>query len=434
MNREILALAVPALGALVAEPLFVLADSAIVGHLGTAQLAGLSLASNVILTVVGLCIFLAYTTTAQVARLMGAGRERDALQAGLDGIWLALGLGAVLATTLVLTADVTVAALGGTGDVARHAVSYLRWAAPGLAGMLMVNASTGVLRGLRDTRTPLVVAAAGAVANLVLNIALVYGANLGIAGSAIGTMLTQFGMATALAVIVVRGARSRGANLRPHARGILSGARAGLPLVIRTLSLRAAILLTVYVATGLGAVALAAHQVVNSMWGLTALALDALAIASQALVGHALGAADVPRVRAILRRCLHWGVASGAAIGLLMAAGGWFVAPLFTPDDDVRGAIALAFAVCGLLLPVAGYVFVLDGVLIGAGDGRYLAWAGLATLVVYVPCALAVHAWAPPGPVGLAWLWAAFAGAFMAARAVTTGLRARTDRWLVTGA
>ncbi|WP_460701722.1 MATE family efflux transporter [Myceligenerans halotolerans] len=434
MDREILALALPALGALIAEPLFVLADSAIVGHLGTAQLAGLSLAANILLTIVGLCIFLAYTTTAQVARLTGAGRERDALQAGIDGIWLAIGLGAALAVALVATADWTVTALGGRDDVARHAVTYLTWAAPGLVGMLMVNAATGVLRGLRDTRTPLIVASAGAVTNMILNVVLVYGAGMGIAGSALGTVLTQFGMAAVFGVIVVRGGRARGATLRPHARGILAGARAGLPLVIRTLSLRAAILLTVYVATGLGAVALAGHQIVNSMWGLAAFALDALAIASQALVGHGLGAGDVGHVRAVLRRCLRWGVGSGVGIGLVMAAGGWWIAPLFSSDDGVRVAAALGLAVCGVTMPMAGWVFVLDGVLIGAGDGRYLAWAGMLTLVAYVPFALAVHVWAPDGGAGLAWLWAAFAGVFMAARALTTGLRARGNRWLITGA
>ena len=417
-----------------AEPLFVLADSAIVGHLGTAQLAGLSLASNVLLTIVGMCVFLAYTTTAQVARLTGAGRERDALRSGIDGMWLAIGLGVVLAVVLVLASEWTVAALGGRDDVARHAVTYLRWAAPGLAGMLMVSAATGVLRGLRDTRTPLLVAATGAVGNMILNVVLVYGAGMGIAGSALGTMLAQFGMAVWLGVVVARGALARGGTLRPHLHGILDGARAGLPLVIRTVSLRAAILLSVYVAAGLGAVSLAGHQVVNGMWGLAAFALDALAIASQALVGHGLGAGDVSRVRAVLRRCLQWGVGSGLVIGVVMVVGGWWIAPLFSPDDGVRAAATAGLVVAGVMMPMAGWVFVLDGVLIGAGDGRYLAWVGMLTLVVYAPFALAVHVWAPDGPVGLAWLWAAFAGVFMAARAVTTGLRARSDRWMVVGA
>ncbi|WP_425955581.1 MATE family efflux transporter [Xylanimonas sp. McL0601] len=434
IDREIFALAIPALGALVAEPLFVLVDSAVVGHLGTAQLAGLALASNLLLTVVGLCVFLAYATTAAVSRAIGAGHEREALQRGVDGMWLALLIGAVLGVVAWVFGPAAVSALGATGDVATHAVTYIRASAIGLPGMEVVLASTGVLRGLRDTRTPLLVASIGAVVNAGVNIALVYGAGLGIAGSGLGTALTQLGMAATLTVVVVRGARRRGASLRPAVGGIWSSVVAGFPLLVRTASLRFAILLTVAVATRLGDVTLAAHQIVNSLWGLAAFALDALAIAAQALVGHALGARDVERARAVLRRCLRWGVLAGVVIGVVLGASGWWVAPLFRPDDGVRAAAAAGLAVCGLLMPMAGWVFVLDGVLIGAGDGRYLALAGIATLVVYAPAALAVGAWAPTGPAGLAWLWAAFAGLFMVARALTTGLRARSSRWMVTGA
>lgn len=434
LDASILALAVPALGALVAEPLFVLADSAIVGHLGTAELAGLSLASTVLLTLVGLCVFLAYATTAAVARRIGAGDARGALTLGIDGMWLAAGLGLVLAAAAWLGAPWAAATLGATGEVAEHAVAYLRWSAPGLPGMLVVLAATGALRGLQDTRTPLWVAAGGAVANAVLNLTLVYGAGLGIAGSGLGTALAQLGMAGVLAVIVMRGARRAGAALRPAVGGIWANARAGAPLLIRTLSLRLAILLTVFVAAGLGEVALAGHQVVNSIWGLMAFALDALAIAAQALVGHALGAADVARARAVLRRTLTWGIGAGVVLGVLVAASGWWIAPLFTPDPAVRTAVAGALVVVGVLLPIAGWVFVLDGILIGAGDGRYLAAAGMLTLLAYAPVALAVRAFAPDGATGLALLWAGFAGVFMLARAITTGRRARGNTWMVTGA
>jgi len=300
--------------------------------------------------------------------------------------------------------------------------------------MLLVLASTGALRGLLDTRTPLVVAASGAVVNAVLNIVLVYGVGMGIAGSGLGTALTQLAMAVALTVVVVRGARGSGAHLRPAAGGIWANARAGTPLFVRTLSLRLAILLTVWVATGLGAVELAGHQIVNAVWGLAAFALDALAIAAQALIGHGLGASDVSRVRAVLRRTLQWGVGAGAALGLLVGGLSWVYVPLFTTADDVRAAAVAALVVAAVTMPMAGWVFVLDGVLIGAGDGRFLAWAGMATLVVYVPFALAVREAAPPGAAGLAWLWAAFAGVFMLARAVTTGWRARGTAWMVTGA
>ena len=433
LDARILALAVPALGALLAEPLFVLADSAIVGHLGTEQLAGLALASTVLVTLVGLCVFLAYATTAAVARRIGAGDAAGALTLGVDGMWLAVGLGVVLAVVAWLGAPTAVTALGATPDVAAYAVTYLRWSAPGLPGMLVVLAATGALRGLQDTRTPLAVAAGGAAVNAVLNLVLVYGVGLGLAGSGLGTAVTQLGMAAVLTVVVVRGARSLGAALAPAFGGIWSSARAGAPLFVRTLSLRLAILLTVFVAAGLGQVALAGHQVVGSLWGLTAFALDALAIAAQALVGYSLGAGDLAQTRAVLRRTLTWGVGAGAALGVAVAATGWWLAPLFTPDPEVRAAVAGSLVVMAVFLPMAGWVFVLDGVLIGAGDGRYLAATGVLTLAAYAPVALAVRAWAPDGAPGLAWLWAAFAGVFMLSRALTTGLRARTTTWMLTG-
>ncbi|MBO9556194.1 MATE family efflux transporter [Cellulomonas sp.] len=434
VDRQILALAVPALGALVAEPLFVLVDSAVVGHLGTAPLAGLALASTLLVTVVGLCVFLAYATTAAVSRRLGAGDRAGAMQVGMDGMWLALGIGVVLGAATWAAAPWLVSALGADGEVAHQAVVYLRWSAPGLPGMLLVLASTGALRGLQDTRTPLGVATAGAVVNAVLNVVLVYGAHLGIAGSGLGTALTQLAMGAVLAAVVVRGAREAGARISPHPAGLWANARAGAPLFVRTLSLRAAILLTVWVATGLGAVALAGHQVVNAVWGLAAFALDALAIAAQALVGHALGAADVVRTRAVLRRTLQWGVGAGAVLGVLVGGASFVYVRLFTTDPAVRHAAVVALVVAAVTMPMAGWVFVLDGVLIGAGDGRFLAWAGVVTLAVYVPFALAVRVWAPGGAVGLAWLWAAFAGVFMLSRAVTTGWRARGNAWMVTGA
>jgi putative MATE family efflux protein len=434
LDRRILALAVPALGALVAEPLFVLVDSAVVGRLGTAPLAGLALASTVLVTVVGLCVFLAYATTAAVARRLGAGDTAGALTLGVDGVWLAVVLGVVLAVGLWLIAPWLVVALGAHGDVTAHAVAYLRWSAPGLPGMLVVLAATGALRGLQDTRTPLWTAAAGAVVNAVLTVVLVLVLGLGIAGSGLGTALTQLGMGAVLAVVVVRGTLRAGGSVAPALGNIGSHARAGAPLLVRTLSLRAAILLTAVVAAGLGEAPLAGHQVVASVWGLTAFALDALAIAAQALVGRTLGAGDVGGTRAVLRRTLQWGTAAGVVLGVVVAAAAWLLPAAFSDDDAVRSAVTVGLLVAALFLPVAGWVFVLDGVLIGAGDGRYLAGAGLVTLAAYAPAAWAVAAWAPGGAAGLGWLWAAFAGVFMVARAVVTGLRARGSHWMVTGA
>lgn len=434
VDRQILSLALPSLGALVAEPLFVLVDSAVVGRLGTAPLAGLALAGTVLTTAVGLCVFLAYTTTASVARSLGAGDRARALRLGVDGLWIAVGLGTALAAALLLTAPGLLTALGAPADVLPHAVAYLRWSAPGLPGMLVVLAATGVLRGMLDTRTPLWVAVGGAVLNAVLSVVLVLVVGMGVAGSGLGTAATQLLMAAVLGVVVVRGARRERVGLLPSGAGVLHGARAGVPLLLRTLSLRAALLLAAWVAAGLGTVSLAGHQVVMAVWGLIAFALDALAIAAQALVGRGLGAGDVAGTRAVLRRTLQWGTGAGALLGLVLAGVAWWIGPLFTDDDAVRRAVALALWVVALTLPVAGWVFVLDGVLIGAGDGRYLAVAGLATLVAYTPAALAVRTWADDGAAGLAWSWVAFAGLFMLARAVTTGLRARGAAWMVTGA
>lgn len=433
LDKRIFGLAWPALGALVAEPLFVLVDSAVVGRLGTPELAGLTLASTVLVTLVAAFNFLAYATTAAVARKIGAGDENGAIEVGIDGVWLALILGLVLTVLGITLAPAVVTALGGSAEVTPHAVAYLRWSAPGIPGMFVVLAATGALRGMQDTRTPFVVAVAGATTNAVLCVTFVYGFGMGIAGSGLSTAVAQIGMAVTMLVVLVRGARGRGISLRPHRGGILANARAGMPLLVRTLTLRGAILLTVLVATGLGDAALAAHQIINSLWNLVAFVLDALAIAAQALIGHSLGARDADGVRSITRRTLWWGTIGGVVIGVLIAASGPVITPLFTTDPAVQRAAILSLVIVGVLTPVAGWVFVLDGVLIGAGDGRYLAWAGVITLLAYVPLALAVHAWAPDGAVGLAWLWVAFAGGFMLARAVTTGLRARGTHWMVLG-
>ncbi|WP_395295178.1 MATE family efflux transporter [Kitasatospora hibisci] len=428
-DREILALAVPAFGALVAEPLFLMADSAIVGHLGTAQLAGVGVASAALTTATGVFVFLAYATTAAVARRIGAGDRRAAIQQGIDGIWLALALSAgVVALTLLLAprmADV----LGASATAAPYAVTYLRISALGIPAMLMVMAATGVLRGLQDTRTPLAVAVAGFAANLVLNLGLVYGAGLGVAGSAWGTVLAQTGMAAAYLFVVVRGARREQASLRPDAAGIRACAKAGGPLMVRTLSLRAVLMIATAVAAGLGDDEIAAHQIAMTVFLFIAFALDAIAIAGQAIIGRCLGASDVPGARAATRRMIEWGIGSGLVLGLLVVAARPLYVPLFTPDPAVQAQLNTVLLLLALCQPVAGLVFVLDGVLMGAGDGPYLAWAMLGTLAVFAPVALAV----PASGTGLAGLWWAM-NLFMLVRGGFLAWRARGGRWLVTGA
>ncbi|MFI5684572.1 MATE family efflux transporter [Streptomyces sp. NPDC051636] len=428
-DREIVALAVPAFGALVAEPLFVMADSAIVGHLGTSQLAGLGVASALLTTAVSVFVFLAYATTAAVARRVGASDLQAAIRQGMDGIWLALLLGATVIALVLTLAPALVDLFGASPTAAPYATTYLRISALGIPAMLAVLAATGVLRGLQDTRTPLYVAVAGFVANAALNAGLVYGAGLGIAGSAWGTVIAQCGMAAVYLTVVVRGAHRHGASLRPDAAGIRASAQAGVPLLVRTLSLRAILMIATAVAARLGDADIAAHHIILSLWSLLAFALDAIAIAGQAIIGRYLGAEDALGAREACRRMVQWGVAVGILLGLLVIVTRPLFLPLFTNDAVVKDTALPALLMVALSQPICGVVFVLDGVLMGAGDGPYLAGAMLVTLAVFAPVALLV----PALGGGLTALWGAMT-LMMTVRMLTLWLRARSGHWIVTGA
>lgn len=432
-DGEIVGLALPALGALVAEPIFLLSDSAIIGRLGTPQLAALGIAGAVLATLVNVSVFLAYGTTAAVARMLGAGDVRGALRAGIDGCWLALLVGAVTVIVGWPLSPWIVELFGPGPGVAEHAETYLRISLLGMPAMLLVLAATGVLRGQQDTRTPLYVAVAGAAGNIVLNITLVYGAGLGIAGSALGTVLAQFAMGVAFAVVVIRAARRHQVALRPHWPGVRRSFGAGIPLIVRTVAMRVALLVTTGVATGLGTAELAAHQVAFTTWTFLALVLDAVAIAAQALVGRALGAGDVEGARSVTGRMVQWGVLCGVVLAVVVLAVGSVYAGLFTTDDEVRRNLLAALIVAALMQPIAGWVFVLDGVLIGAGDGRYLAWASVISTVAFLPAAWAVASSDLSGTTGIVALWLALC-VWMVVRLVTLALRERGGAWAVTGA
>ncbi|MFE9920662.1 MATE family efflux transporter [Streptomyces sp. NPDC005774] len=427
-DREIVMLAVPAFGALVAEPLFVMADSAIVGHLGTAQLAGLGVASALLMTAVSIFVFLAYATTAAVARRVGAGDLPSAIRQGMDGIWLALFLGAGVVALLLPTAPSLVDLFGASDTASPYAITYLRISSLGIPAMLIVLAATGVLRGLQDTRTPLYVAVGGFAANGVLNVALVYGAGFGIAGSAWGTVIAQWGMAVVYLTVVLKGARKHGASLRPDLAGIRASAQAGAPLLVRTLSLRAILMITTAVAARLGDSDIAAHQIILSLWSLLAFALDAIAIAGQAIIGRYLGAGDAQGARQVCRRMVQWGFGVGAVLGMVVVLARPVLLPLFTSDSTVTDMALPALMIVALSQPISGIVFVLDGVLMGAGDGPYLAWAMLITLVVFTPFALLV----PMFGGGLTALWGTMA-LMMTVRLLTLWFRTRSGRWVVTG-
>jgi putative MATE family efflux protein len=427
-DRELLRLAVPAFGALLAEPLFLMADSAIVGHLGTAQLAGLSVASAVLLNAVMLCVFLAYGTAATVARQAGSGDVRAALTQGIDGLWLALAIGVVLVTVALPVAPSLVDLFGTSAAAAPHALLYLRISLLGVPSMLVVLAATGIMRGLKDTRTPLVVTGVAAAVNVVLNLLLVYPAGLGVAGSALGTVLAQSGAAAWLTVVVVRGARQHGAPLRPDLSGVLSAARAGVALLTRTALLRLALLWMTFVATAQGDVALASHQIGYTLWFLLAMPPEAFAIAGQAMVGHALGAGDNTGARTIARRAIRWGLGVGLTFAALLVALRSAYIPLFSSDPAVQHLAWSLAVVVAATQPVGAAVYVLDAILIAAGDGRYLAWTMLVAALTFLPLAGLVLVTS----AGVVALWWALVG-WLLARLVTIGLRYRSGSWLRAG-
>ena len=425
--REILRLAVPALGALVAQPLFVLVDAAIVGTLGTLPLAGLGAAATLVSLVLGLCIFLAYATTSSVARRVGEGRWDAAVSEGVEGLALGLGLGVVIGVLTWLLAEPAVVALGASPEVTPYAVTYLHVIALGFPAALVAMAGVGVLRGLQDTRTTLLVTLLAVTVNLGLAAFLVLGLHLGIGGSAAATAVAELVQASAYVAVLVQVARRHGVPMRPSGVGMIGAARTGGPLFARTVVLRSVFLLASAVAARLGDVDLAAFHVSFQVWMLLALAADALAIAGMALLGRYLGSGDPVGARAVTARLVRLGAVMGVVLGLLVLVCVPWLPSVFSHDAVVRGLIASSLVIVAIMQPLAGPVFVLDGVLIGAGDGRWLAGAGLVMLVAFVPAAYLVLA-RDLGVVGLWWAltW------FMVVRGLLLAWRSRGDAWLRT--
>jgi len=430
LNREILRLAVPALGALIAEPAFLIVDAALVGHLGTTPLAGLGIAGAVLQTIVGLMVFLAYSTTPAVARLFGAGRPGEAVSVGINGMWLALAIGAVLAAAGAASSPWLVSLFGASDAVAAQANDYLVVSMWGLPAMLIVFAATGLLRGMQDTMTPLWIAGLGFGANALLNVVFIYGLGWGIAGSAAGTVVAQWGMVGAYVLVIRRLAATHEASLRARREGMGSTARSGGWLFLRTVSLRAALLVTVAVATGIGTDELAGWQIVFTIFSAAAFALDALAIAAQALIGKELGAGDERQVHRVLRRTVAWGAWFGVVVGALIAALSGVLGIVFTGDPAVAALVQPALLILAVAQPIAGVVFVLDGVLMGANDARYLALAGGLNLLPFLPALWIIAATGVDGAAGLIWLAVAFFGVYLLARLGTLGWRVRSGRWI----
>lgn len=424
-DRRIIRLAIPALGALAAEPLYVLVDTAVVGHLGRSQLAALGLAATV-LSVLAMFNFLQYGTTAQVARATGAGEDLTAARLGAQCLWLSLAFGCLVALSVVVLAEPVVGAIGVEDQTAAYAVTYLRIAALGVPSAFLAIGGQGFLRGVSDLRTPLVIVIAGNVVNVILEVVLVYGLDLGIEGSAWGTVVAQTGMGIAMAVAILRRVGLANAGLRPElARRLLS---LGKFIFIRTTALLASFLLAGVVVARLGDAPLAAHQVAFQLWILLALILDAIAIAGQIIVGQELGATRPDAAFTASVRMIGLSVVVGTAFALLFLGLGDVIPRVFTSDPEVLAQCALLWPLFALMQPLNGAVFALDGILIGASDGPYLAFSMVAAFAVFV-AALSVVSSAGWGVRGV---WAALT-VLILTRLLLMGARFLRRRWLVTG-
>jgi putative MATE family efflux protein len=425
-DREILRLAIPALGALAAEPLYLLVDTAIVGHLGRSQLAALGIAATILGGTFAIFNFLQYGTTAQVARAGGAGEPETARRLGAQAVWLSLGFGIAVSALLALFAEPLVALLGGEGQSADYAVTYLRIAAVGFPAAFLALGGQGYLRGIADLRTPLVIVIAGNAVNVVLEVLFVYGFDWGIAGSAWGTAIAQLLMGAAFVVAVVRGLEPGEARPRLDlARRVLS---LGKWIFIRTASLMGAFVLAGAVATRVGEASIGAHQIAFQLFVFLALVLDSIAIAGQIIVGHELGAGRTERAYAASSRMIALAVAAGGAFALLMLVLGDVLPRVFTGDASVLAQTALLWPLFALMQPLNGAVFALDGILIGAGDGPFLAGS---MAVAFGACATVLVA-TLAADWGIRGVWAALV-ILILVRLALMAARFRRGRWLVTG-
>ena len=425
-DREILGLALPALGALAAEPLYLLVDTAIVGHLGRSQLAALGIAFTILGGLFAIFNFLQYGTTAQVARAGGAGESETARRLGAQAVWLSLAFGIAVSVLVAVLAEPLVSLMGGEGDSAEYAVTYLRIAAVGFPAAFLALGGQGYLRGVADLRTPLVILIAGNIVNLVLEVLFVYGFGWGIEGSAWGTAIAQLGMGVAFIVVIVR--RLQPGEMRVQialARRVLS---LGKWIFIRTSALMGAFVLAGAVATRFGDASIAAHQVAFQLWIFLALVLDSVAIAGQIIVGRELGAGRRDAAYGAGERMIWLSVGLGAAFAALMLVLASVLPRAFTGDAAVLDEAALLWPLFAVMQPLNGAVFALDGILIGAGDGPFLAGSMVAAFLACTAVLVAslVEDW------GIRGVWAALVILILVRLTLMTA-RFRRGRWLVTG-
>ncbi len=426
LDRRIAALALPALGSIAAEPAYSLADTAIVGHLGRAPLDSLAIAATALTMTAWMAIFLTTATTSAVAGL-AAGREtgRAARAAGAAYLVAAAG-GTAVAVAMTVAAPQVAALLGAHQLVLSGSVGYLRASAAGLPFLYLSYAGNGHLTGLADTRTPLAIAVTANALNVVLEVALVYGAHLGLLGSAWGTVAAQ---AAAAGLFLAASRRAAVRPARPGRAEVGALLRDGHRLSVRTVALGVVPLTTTAIAARLGPVALGGQQVAMRVWYLLALLLDALAVPAQVYVSSCLGADDPVGAHLVGRRSLRLGLAAGTGLGAVTAALALWVPALFTSDPAVRHAAVIALLVAALTQAPAALAFVLDGLILGVSDYVAMRRAMILAIGAYLPVAALVLRF---HRLGLPGVWVAL-GLWLAARAALLGRRWRAQFSLTAG-
>jgi putative MATE family efflux protein len=424
-DREIFRLAVPALGALAAEPLYILADTAIVGHLGRPQIAALGLAGVVLSGAFTIFNFLTYGTTAVVARASGAGEHERAARLAAQALWAALGFGTALVVAAEAAGEPLLRALGGHGRSGSLALTYFRIAAVGLPAALIALAGQGYLRGVSNLRRPLVIVVAANVANLVLELVFVYGFHWGITGSAAGTAIAQAGMGIAFAIELLR---PHAVSKRPSAREMRPMLRVGRQIFVRTTALYASFLAAASVCARMGDAQLGAHQIASQLFFFLALVLDSVAIAGQVLVGRALGSGDADGAYASAVRMIVWSVVVGAVFALVLVPLAGPLPHAFSGDGSVLHETRALWPYFVLMQPVGAAVFALDGILIGASDTQYLMWSMLAASAVFITLAVLSleRSW------GIVGVWIAL-DVLIVTRLALLSARFAGRRWLVIG-
>jgi putative MATE family efflux protein len=428
-GRQIAQLALPALGVLAAEPLYLLFDTVVVGRLGALSLAGLAI-GGLILGLVGSDLtFLSYGTTARSARYFGAEDRAAAVAEGVQATWLALGLGALIVAAVQAAAVPLVSAIAGSRDIADAALPWLRIAILGAPAVLVSLAGNGWLRGVQDTVRPLRYVVTGFGLSALLCPLLVYGwlglPRLELAGSAVANLAGQW----LAALLFGRALLAERVPLRPDPAVLRTQVVLGRDLQVRTLAFQACFVSAAAVAARFGAAALGAHQVVLQLWEFLALVLDSLAIAAQALVGAALGAGDAPLARVVARRVTVSSTIAATALAAVFAVGSSVLPERFIDDSSVLAAISVPWWFLVAQLPFAGIVFALDGVLLGAGDAAFMRTATVVSaLVGFLPLTWLslVFGW------GLAGIWSGLS-MFIVLRLIFVGWRAVSGRWAVTG-